>query len=203
MGNVCWPLTVEEVAKVADSFAGKFKLRNRALFIFGCCTGYRISEILSLTRGDLISEQGRIVDRVIVKARNMKRKKESRFIYLADTAKEALALWLKRQEEIGLVIDKTPAFCKEFGQRLTRGTAWRILKNAYRNAGLNTSGLATHTMRKTFAERCYDFYKRTGTLDPMRHVQKNLRHKSIDSTDKYLRFMDDGKEVVNNLGFKL
>ncbi len=44
----CRNLTVEQRALMAENMKGKFAVRNKALFIFGCNTGYRITALLSL-----------------------------------------------------------------------------------------------------------------------------------------------------------
>ena len=60
-----------------------------------------------------------------------------------------------------------------------RQTAHDILKDAFTAAGLNGK-LATHSLRKSFAQRLYD---RTGDIFA---VQEMLGHKSIATTQKYL-----------------
>ena len=65
----CRPLTDEEVEEIVQSFAGEYYKRNRAMFIPGVKSGFRISEILSLTTGDVVVK-GNIVDTVHVKRCN-------------------------------------------------------------------------------------------------------------------------------------
>ena len=47
------PLDNNEIRKVAECFDGTFAVRNRSLFMLGVSTGGRISELLSLTIGDV------------------------------------------------------------------------------------------------------------------------------------------------------
>ena len=47
------PLDNDEIRSVSTSFAGTFATRNRGLFMLGVSTGGRISELLSLTIGDV------------------------------------------------------------------------------------------------------------------------------------------------------
>ncbi len=47
------PLTPKEIKIVSSNFAGKFAVRNRSLFMLGVNVGGRISEMLSLTVGDV------------------------------------------------------------------------------------------------------------------------------------------------------
>ena len=62
---------------------------------------------------------------------------------------------------------------------MSRRTAHDVLKNAFEAAGLN-GHLATHSLRKSFAQRLYD---RTGDIFA---VQEMLGHKSVTTTQKYL-----------------
>ena len=43
----CRPLQGAEVVEVAQSFGGRYALRDRALFLVGLYTGFRITELLT------------------------------------------------------------------------------------------------------------------------------------------------------------
>ena len=62
---------------------------------------------------------------------------------------------------------------------MTRKAAHDVLKDAFRKAGLNGK-LATHSMRKSYAQRLYD-----ETRD-LYLVKEMLGHASIETTLKYL-----------------
>ena len=62
---------------------------------------------------------------------------------------------------------------------MSRRTAHDVLKAAFEAAGLN-GHLATHSLRKSFAQRLYD---RTGDIFA---VQEMLGHKSVATTQQYL-----------------
>ena len=47
------PLDNDEIRLVSACFTGTFEARNRGLFMLGVSTGGRISELLSLTIGDV------------------------------------------------------------------------------------------------------------------------------------------------------
>ena len=57
------PLDNNEIRLVSACFTGTFEARNRGLFMFGVSTGGRISELLSLTIGDLRSQLEQATDR--------------------------------------------------------------------------------------------------------------------------------------------
>jgi integrase len=44
----------EEITAVSRSFGGTYAARDRALFILGLKSGFRISELLSLRLGDVL-----------------------------------------------------------------------------------------------------------------------------------------------------
>ena len=62
---------------------------------------------------------------------------------------------------------------------MTTRAAHNVLKQAFEKAGLN-GHLATHSLRKSFAQRLYD---RTGDIFA---VQEMLGHKSVATTQRYL-----------------
>ena len=47
------PLDNDEIRRVSAAFTGTFEVRNRGLFMLDVSTGGRISELLSLTIGDV------------------------------------------------------------------------------------------------------------------------------------------------------
>ena len=57
------PLDNDEIRRVSTCFAGTFEARNLGLFMLGVSTGGRISELLSLTIGD-VYQNGKAVAQV-------------------------------------------------------------------------------------------------------------------------------------------
>jgi integrase len=87
----CRALTADEVARVSQAFRGTYAERDRALFILGIKTGFRISELLSLRVGD-VWQHGRFVDYVAVQRRYMKGKIQGRSVIVHPDTKAALAV---------------------------------------------------------------------------------------------------------------
>jgi site-specific recombinase XerD len=174
-------LQVKEVLKVTDS------IREKTLLTVGFCTGYRISELLSLTVADICTS-GTIHSHVTVKASNTKTK-TGRSVLLNSDAKKALQSlvnWLKAK---GLD-DTAPLFVSQkrtlLGalKAISRQQAHDLLKALFAKIG-EFGNVSTHTLRKTFAARIYE---QTGKLEL---VQIALGHKSINSTISYLAFGND------------
>ncbi len=177
------PLTDAEVQTV---LGGLHATRDRALFLLGLRTGFRISELLSLTLGDVV-QNGRFVDQISVARRNMKKKTAGRTVVLhpeARTALEELVRELQAEKQTG---PETFLFLSREGENhpMNRRTAWSMLRAAYAAAGL-TGRLGTHAMRKTFAKR---IYKALG--NDLLKTQKAMGHASITSTVAYLSVDED------------
>jgi integrase len=182
-------LSEQEVTQVKESFTGRYRVRDRCLFIVGTATGYRIGELLSLKVSD-VWQHNRVTDRVTVQRRHMKQQTESRTVPLNAEAKQALLCWLMALQERGGLDAKGPLFrsrkSKTFARAISREHAWAVLKQAY-NANELTGPLGTHSMRKTLARRAWEFFNHNLLM-----VQKVLGHKSIQSTISYLG-VDDGE----------
>jgi integrase len=182
----CRPLGDDETFLVAKSFGGAYALRDRALFLLGIKSGFRISELLSLTVGD-VYRHGRLVERVTVQRRHMKKKVEGRTVVLHPEAKAALAAWLQSVQTDGTPLPTIYVFQSRKGvnRPLSRVQAYRILQEAYDTNGL-TGKLGTHSMRKTFANRVYEKLDRD-----LVKTQRALGHRNINSTVQYLSFREE------------
>jgi integrase len=167
------------------------------LFITGHRTGFRISELLSLTMGDVL-QHGRIIDHITVQRRHMKGgkagKTSSRTVGLHPEARAALSVWLETLTKMlkGILDPMTPVFCsrvrdKATGLRrhLSREQAWRILKEAFTSNELSGK-LGTHAMRKTFCHRMYDKLNHD-----LVKTQKAMGPANINSTVQYLSFREE------------
>lgn len=177
----CRALTADEVVRVSQAFRGTYAARERALFVLGIKTGFRISELLSLRVGD-VWQYGRFVDHVAVQRRHMKQKRESRSVIVHPDAKAALAAWLMELQRTGDVTHETMLFPSRKGlnRALRRGQVGHIQRQAYAACGL-IGKLSTHSMRRTFGETVYEKSGR----DLLR-TQRAMGHKSPASTVAYL-----------------
>lgn len=174
------PLTDAEIRKVSEAFGGTYEIRNRCLFQLGISTGGRISELLALTIGD-VWQNGSAVSDILFDKRIVKGGEVSRAVPLNADGKgaiDSLVSWHKAMYE--KVSVSCPLFPTRHGKGLmTRQNAHKMLKAAFVSAGLNGK-LATHTMRKSFAQR---LYHRTGDIFC---VQEMLGHQSVRTTQDYL-----------------
>ena len=182
----CRPLTEAEVEAVLSALAGPFALRDRALFLLGVKSGFRISELLSLRLLDVM-RAGRLLDRVGVARRNMKKKVEGRTVLLHPDARAALELWVEELRSQGYMTSDTFVFQSRKGRNaaLSRVQAYRILQAAYGAAGVEGQ-TGTHSMRKTFANNVHERLGRD-----LLKTQKALGHRNINSTVSYLSFQQE------------
>jgi len=187
----CRALTDAEVALVSQSFGGTYAACDRALFVLGVKSDFRISELLSLTVGD-VWQHGQFVERVAVRRRHMKGKLHGRSVILHPAAKTALAAWLMDLQRLGEVTPGTPLFPSRKGinRPLRRGQAWHILQEAYQTNGL-TGMIGCHGLRKTFGQKVYQ-----ATGHDLRATQHAMGHKSPASTAAYLAVDEQAVDAV-------
>lgn len=182
----CKALSQNEIETVLNTFSGPYALRDKALFLLGLRSGFRIGELLSLVYGDVV-QNGVMVDHVLVKRCAMKQKIASRSVVLHPEAKAALTAWIGEFIKSGNITGATFLFQSRNGENrpICRQHYFRILQRACRKAGVS-GRIGTHSMRKTFASRVYDKLGRNIFL-----VQKALGHRNIDSTVRYLSFRQE------------
>jgi len=182
----CRPLSQDEEAKIGAAFSGKFASRDKAIFILGTKSGFRISELLSLRIGDIF-QNGQIVDRVYVERKNMKKKVEGRSVILHPDAKAALKDWFKYLKKITSQSGDKFLFLSRKGENKPIGRVqfYKILRRAFDSNNLSGK-LGTHSMRKTFASKIYD------RLDhDLVKTARALGHKNVNSTAQYLSFRQE------------
>jgi len=167
--------------------------RNRCLITAQWFTGFRISEILSLTVSSVL-RNGEIVSKIGVAPRNMKggygRTRWIPVLPELHRALESYLGWLRRRLELSPAM---PLFLSRESdgdgnlRPLTRESARRIVHAAFAAAGVENDGrLGTHTLRKTWARKVY----RNSGNDIM-ILKAALNHSDVSITQKYLEADED------------
>ena len=177
------PLDNNEIRLVYACFDGTFAARNRGLFMLGVSTGGRISELLSLQIGDVYQNNKPVSDLLYDKS-IVKGGEVSRVVPVNTDGMRAIDDLIRwhREQYRRKPTPSRPLFPSRNGKgkkALSRREAHTVLKTAFLMAGLN-GHLATHSLRKSFAQRLYE---QTGDVFA---VQEMLGHKSIATTQKYL-----------------
>lgn len=168
-------ISVEDVerllaaAAVGDTPAA---LRDRALLEVLYGAGARISEAVGLDIDDVDADEG--VVRLFGKG------SKERIVPLGSYAATALAAYLVRgRPSLATKGRGTPAiFLNQRGGRLSRQSAWSVLRASADRAGLS-GHLSPHTLRHSFATHLLD-----GGAD-VRVVQELLGHASVTTTQIY------------------
>ena len=174
------PLNNDEIRKVVDSFSGTYAPRNRGLFVLGVSTGGRISELLSLKVRD-VWQNGRSVSDLLFDLSIVKGGEVSRAVPVNTDGRQAIEDLIRWHRQHYAEVEKDrPLFpSRQGGGAMNRRTAHTVLKTAFEAAGLNGK-LATHSMRKSFAQRLYE---QTGDIFA---IQEMLGHKNVATTQAYL-----------------
>ena len=171
-------LTVDEVVALLESVGGDspsdgpLTLRNRALLELLYSTGSRISEAVGLDVDDLDTH----ARSVLLRGKGGKQ----RLVPAGRPAVQALDAYLVRgRPELARRGRATPGiFLNARGGRLSRQSAWQVLRDAAERAGI-TSGVSPHMLRHSFATHLLD-----GGAD-VRVVQELLGHASVTTTQIY------------------
>lgn len=182
---------VEPIRKKSDLEAVKALLKRKprdyAMFVLGINSGLRISDLLSLSLGDVIDQDKKrtqIRERIVLRERKTGKAKS---FPLNTSARAALRLYVGTFKDLDM---ERPLFKsrKGEGRPISREQAYRILRQAAKTAGI--SNIGTHTMRKTFG---YWAYKSGVDLS---FLQKILNHSSQDQTLRYIGILQDDMDDV-------
>jgi integrase/recombinase XerD len=162
-------LPVDDVLRLLETPSG---LRDRALLEVLYSTGARISEAVGLDLDDIdVTERTVLLDG---------KGGKQRLVPIGRPALAALDAYLVRVRP-GLAARGrgTPAlFLNVRGGRLSRQSAWQVLKVAAERAGI-TASVSPHTLRHSFATHLLE-----GGAD-VRVVQELLGHASVTTTQIY------------------
>jgi integrase/recombinase XerD len=171
-------LSVEQITALLEAAGGDAAgedapraLRDRALLEFLYGTGSRISEAVGLDLDELDLEGGAV--------RLLGKGSRERIVPVGRLAREALMAYLVRGRPV-LISRATPAvFLSARGNRLSRQSAWTILQDAARRAGIDPAVVSPHVLRHSYATHLLD-----GGAD-VRVVQELLGHASVTTTQVY------------------
>lgn len=183
-------MSVEDVAALLDAAGqgeGPVPLRDRALLELCYSTGARISEVVGLDVDDLDLEPGRASARLIGKG------SKERVVPVGSFARDAVDAYLVRARPALAAAGRGNAavFLNTRGARLSRQSAWAVLRQAALRAGLpGADEISPHTLRHSFATHLLQ-----GGAD-VRVVQELLGHASVTTTQIYTHVTPDSLREV-------
>jgi len=159
----------KDIEKVEKLLAKQSK-RDLLLFNIGTNCGLRISDILRLNVGD-------VRNKAYIQIVEKKTGKFKKFPINAKL-KPLIDEFVKGRR------DKEPLFLSHWKHRLDRSTAYYMIKDACKRAGLEEK-IGTHSLRKTFGYHHYQQFKDIVIL------QKIFNHSSPQITMRYIGIEQD------------
>ena len=159
----------KDIEKVERLLAKQSK-RDLMLFVMGTNCGLRISDLLSLNVGD-------VRNKTHIQLFEKKTGKFKKFPINAKL-KPMLEEFVKGRK------DKEPLFMSHWKHRLDRVTAYYIIRDACKKAGLQER-IGTHSMRKSFGYHHFRQFRNVVIL------QKIFNHASPEITLRYIGVTQD------------
>jgi len=176
------PLTAIEVKSIIGAVRGQnalSKLRNKLMITIGVRCAFRVSEVISLTVGDVRGKS-----EVLLRSCNTKGKKAGRPRRLSEGDIDLLNEYLVAR---GNPADDEKLF------DLHRNTANKILKEAADWAGVDCTRVTFHSLRKAMATYIYN---ESGIVAAMKY----LGHTRTDTT---LHYLEIGMDEINDVAVSM
>ena len=171
-------LSMEEVAYLLEQPSGSTdkEIRDKAMLELLYATGIRVTELISLSIGDVDLQRSFIVCR--------DRNKE-RSVPFGEKAKDALVRYLENTRAQMLSSGtENILFVNCAGMPMSRQGFWKLIKHYARKAGIQTD-ITPHTLRHSFAAHLVE----NGA--DLRSVQEMLGHSDISTTQIYAEMHQD------------
>lgn len=177
-------LTEGELLRLVEACEGDEEaLRDRTMITLLAECGLRASEICGLKEGDINWEEGYFT----VSGKG----KKDRTVPFRPAMAELLEQWIQERNQWVGANRKLPLFLTPAGRAMTRVDLWRMIRARGTKAGIVKARLHPHVLRHTVATHLL----RRG-MD-LRALQELLGHSSIGTTEKYLHFDLELREVYD------
>lgn len=163
--------------------------RNRAIVSAGLFLGLRVSEVLSLTIGQVADERGQIRSRLGIRPRRLKGGYgNTRWIPICPELTRALSAYLAERAKKEVLKPDAPLFLSRESaadgsqKALSRSGAEKLISGILRHIGQGElETLSTHTTRKTWARKLYEASGHDLIL-----VRDGLGHSSVSISQVYI-----------------
>jgi len=196
------PFTPAELTSLESHLLNHGRQRDRMLLVAGTNVGYRITELLTWTVGQVLTREGDIVREVTVTRAHLKggsgmrkRSIRSRRVVLNERARGAIRDFLAS-------LGRVPAYDEYLFQSregdnrpVHRTQAHRILKRLCRACGIDATRVSTHSLRKTFVRSVFD-----ASGHDLIVTQRIVGHSSPVVTARYL---ESAQADLDNVVFRL
>ena len=175
-------LTAAEIQQFLAYIAKRsYPLRNRVMFLTGLWSGMRVSEIASLTVGDVMGADGVVKSEIRLSADQTKGR-QPRTVFLPQKLRDELQAYMDLRKGAN---PKHPVFITAGHKRFTANVMTQHFYWQFKRAGID--GATSHSMRRTFITSLAS--KGIG----VRVLASLAGHRSIAVTQKYIDVNDDMK----------
>ena len=171
MKNLVEPIKDKKVVEEVEKYVAKQSLRNQLIWVFGCNTGLRISDILGLNVEDVDGKS-------FIEIREKKTGKCKRFP-LNNKLQRLIKEYLVERAKTYSVTGDNPLFIGKKHHRLDRSQVYRFINDACKALDIAVN-VGCHTMRKNFGLHFYKQYNNIALL------QKIFQHSAPSITLRYI-----------------
>lgn len=163
-------LTEKEVAAMIDN---AYNLRNKFVISLLYSSGIRLSEMISLDRGQIVDRKFTVVGKG----------RKSRLCFIDDRTQEIMEEYLATRD------DDCPALIvsEMYKARMSPSNVQLLVKNTAKRAGIERR-ITPHVLRHSFAT---NFMSNNGDIRPLSQL---LGHASLDTTAIYTHLVDNSLE---------
>jgi integrase len=178
-----------KITQIKNLLRGQERLRDLLLFVVGINTALRISDLLRLSVGNFVDDQGQVVKRFWIREQKRGKRYE---VVINHSIREVLDEYLRTYPGIVDDPDNYLFFNTKmniYSTPIKRGQAWKFIKTICEDVGLR-GNYGTHSLRKTWG-----YHARLQGVD-LGLIMHKLNHESIAYTKRYLGITDDELEAV-------
>ena len=170
---------IKRVLAVAAN-SGQWSARNRCLFLLSLRAGLRAGEIAALHISDVLDENNRVLDRIVLNSEQTKGQR-GRIVFLSEKLRKELEVYLSR---VSYRSTDRALFVSQKGRRgFTAHGMVMLLKRIYQAAGI--TGATSHSGRRSFITRL------ASKGIAARVLQELAGHKHLGTTQRYIDVNDD------------
>lgn len=183
---------IEDIRRAKEYFRSlpqtRENARNYMMFVVNINNAVRISDLLKIKIGDVLTENYELKDEIYIQESKTKKR---RYIFLGKESKAAIMQYLSilgsAVDRNSFLFEATSSKENGRGKAISRQQAWNImqkLSNALTQATGKEYHLGTHSMRKTFG---YQKIKQHSD-DPMivAQISEMYNHSNMNTTYRYL-----------------
>lgn len=182
------PFSTAEIITLESHLLRHRRYRDRMLIIAGTQVGYRITELLTWTVGQVIGPDGDIVHEVTVKRADLKggkgarkRSVRSRRVVLNERARGVIRDYIASLDRVPTTDQFLFQSRSGANRPISRTQAHRIIKGICRDCGIDATRVSTHSLRKSFVRAVYD-----ASGHDLVRTQRIVQHASPLTTARYL-----------------